>query len=283
MNSLRVFSTKSRTDLLRTVRARAFSYKSDATQDSAVLDQTLNVPLDNRNFSTVITSRDDGNLDYDHMHNFVFQQIVDTDVSVKGVELNLAQSVKANKDMDTFDKILVLVSHGEMRSLQDAKNKVSENCPSLSNKGIGQALDLSRQTATYCNKETSLIPELFMVAPMKSAIESALLAFPNFSPTSIHSIPWHCNNECMGSFVDEDTVDLTSHFPEIDFDGGTESQSDGPSQFLNWLKTRDERVIVVSSNSDWHQSLMKSVIPQHSNDSLVKEGSIKSIGVKFFV
>jgi hypothetical protein len=83
-----------------------------------------------------------------------------------------------------------------------------------------------------------------MVAPMKSAIESALLAFPNFSPTSIHSIPWHCNNECMGSFVDEDTVDLTSHFPEIDFDGGTESQSDGPSQFLNWLKTRDERVIV---------------------------------------
>ena len=132
MNSLRVFSTKSRTDLLRTVRARAFSYKSDATQDSAVLDQTLNVPLDNRNFYTVITSRDDGNLDYDHMHNFVFQQIVDTDVSVKGVELNLAQSVKANKDMDTFDKILVLVSHGEMRSLQDAKNKVSENCPSLS-------------------------------------------------------------------------------------------------------------------------------------------------------
>lgn len=44
--------------------------------------------------------------------------------------------------------------------------------------------------------------------------------------------------------MDEDTVDLTSHFPEIDFDGGTESQSDGPSQFLNWLKTRDERVIV---------------------------------------
>lgn len=288
MNSLRSLSSRSRTELLRTVRTPALSYKSgDATKDSAVLDPILTQSSEHRNFSTVL-ARDDNRVDYDeHMHNSVFhsQQIVGPNVSVKGVQLNLAQSVQANKETNTFDKILVLISHGEMRSLQDESLQSSDQCPSLSNKGIGQALDLARHIANYCNKETRLLPQLFMVAPMRGTIESALLAFPNLSPGSIHSIPWHCSSQFMGLSGDGDSTELTSQFPDIHFDLGTglntDSNTDGPSQFLNWLKKRNERVIVVSNNSYWHRSLIKSVIPQNLNNSFVKEGSITSIGIKF--
>ena len=118
----------------------------------------------------------------------------------------------------------------------------------ISKQGIGQALDLARHIANYCNKETRLLPQLFMVAPMRGTIESALLAFPNLSPGSIHSIPWHCSSQFMGLSGDGDSTELTSQFPDIHFDLGTglntDSNTDGPSQFLNWLKKRNERVIV---------------------------------------
>ena len=112
---------------------------------------------------------------------------------------------------------------------------------------------MSRQIAAYCNRETGLIPELFCVAPTMWAVEAALLTFPVFAPDSIHSKPWLSKNAFMGSrTLTENTLKLTGRFPGIHFDwkepmttGKTNKESS--SLFLDWLKSRDERVIVGES------------------------------------
>ena len=112
---------------------------------------------------------------------------------------------------------------------------------------------MSRQTAAYCNKETGLIPELFCVAPTMCAVESALLAFPVFAPDSIHSKPWLSKNSFMGpSAVTENSLKLTGSFPGIHFDWegplvSGKNNKDTSSLFLDWVKSRDERVIVGES------------------------------------
>ena len=151
-------------------------------------------------------------------------------------EMNLVEAA-ANKH--NFDKILLLISHGE------AAVKKSNNLgiPVLTGKGVGQALTLFHQTALYCNAETGLAPELVVLAPLGCSIQTTLHAFPYNSPDSVRGVSWICRGDLVPK---EEAVASTSilakNFPGMDLSYyETQRQSE---DFLEWLKDRQERVIV---------------------------------------
>ena len=55
--------------------------------------------------------------------------------------------------------------------------------------------------------------------------------------------------------------------------------------FLQWIKERDERVIVVSSHATWLQSLCAFSLQYEDSESknleMFKKGEMRSIGIKF--
>ena len=55
--------------------------------------------------------------------------------------------------------------------------------------------------------------------------------------------------------------------------------------FLEWLKERDERVVVVSSHATWLQSLCAFSLQYEDSDSknleMFKKGEMRSVGIKF--
>ena len=169
------------------------------------------------------------------------------------VESHEMDLVEAAAKRRSFDQILLLVHHGE--------RQVVDGVSCLTGRGVGQALNLSRRVATFCNEETELMPDLVVTAPTQQAVQTALLAFPHYSPESVKSVSWICHPKVDGS---EGCMDLLSDLKKA-YDGIDYSLCENQSQnvagvedeeailqradtFLEWLRSRDEKVIVGKSH-----------------------------------
>jgi hypothetical protein len=90
--------------------------------------------------------------------------------------------VEAASKRNLYDKILLLVKHGEDESQLvgvGGSSKTGTNSdPSLTGRGVGQTLNVSRRVATFCNDDTGLLPELVVAAPLRRAVDTAMLVFP---------------------------------------------------------------------------------------------------------
>lgn len=259
---------------------------------------------------------------YDDMHES------EQRVTATARDMDLIEAALAVRDVESYDKILILMRHGEAKhnaferdyaqkhgsSFEDAND--DENYPAdpmLTGKGCGTMLKVSNRTATFFNKETGLLPDLFVVSPLRRAIQSALISFPHDSPlTSLASTPWICHPACMeqangnkSEFVSS-PEELNQTFPGVDFDLFNQSLMRGDvynsekkvplfeskidlmnrtDAFLEWLKERDERVVVVSSHATWLQSLCSFSLQYEDSDSknleMFKKGEMRSVGIKF--
>lgn len=201
--------------------------------------------------------------------------------------------IEAAHEKQSYDKILILVRHGEGQHDKFERQWASEGNampaemskdyprdPLMSPRGVGQVLNLSRRTALFCNSETNLIPELVVVSPLRRSAQAALLTFPDLSPGSIKNVPWVCHaslvehaNGYPSDFVSP-PEDLEAIFPGIDYsmlrnnvDLGIENSTEKEPMtknktdllkrtdaFLDWLRNRPEQVVFVSSHATWLQS-----------------------------
>lgn len=169
--------------------------------------------------------------------------------------------VQASERRHLYDKILMLVSHGEDESQISGLEEVTD---SLTGRGVGQALNLSRRTATFCTRESGLLPNLFLVGASRKVLQTTFLGFPYDTPHhSIQETPWICHS-CASSCEFPETIqyasvsELEREFTGIDFslcvdkpiDAGDLSNElllQQATDFLEWLEDRDERVVVGKS------------------------------------
>jgi hypothetical protein len=155
--------------------------------------------------------------------------------------------VEAASKRNLYDKILLFVKHGEDESQLVAGSKTNSD-PGLTGRGIGQTLNVSRRVATFCNDETGLNPELVVAAPLRRAVDTAMMVFPNYTPESVRSIPWLCH---PGLTDDSDTLAVDTNDktgPQIGMDAAlVQSKQEllrRSDAFLEWLRSREEQVVV---------------------------------------
>jgi hypothetical protein len=143
--------------------------------------------------------------------------------------------VEAAEQCRYYDKVVLLVNHCEEEDLEAAED------PSLTGRGIGQALSLSRRTANFCNSETGLLPELIVVPPLRKVIETAMFSFAHYSPHSVCAAEWICHPDAQCVQIknksDEDVEDTTL----LSSEHHTLERSD---LLLKWLQSRQETVVV---------------------------------------
>jgi broad specificity phosphatase PhoE len=171
-------------------------------------------------------------------------------------DMDLVEASYAVRDYETYDKILILMRHGEAkhntfeREYAQSKGVPREKAnddenypvdPMLTGKGCGQMLNVSRRTATFFNKTTGLQPNLVVVSPLRRAIQSAIISFPTYTPqASLLDTPsWICHPSCMelangnkSEFVSS-VKDLKETFPGIDFNLFEDYLIDGNVDELN--------------------------------------------------
>jgi len=221
-------------------------------------------------------------------HNFAQVQ----DMHVFGKELTIqeaAAAAKSRKSKDVFDKIVILVPHGEASSVTEDEARSTygykvEGDIALSQKGIGQALKVSGKTGEYCNTITKLVPELFLVPPLRCATEAALLAFPYYCPGSIYGTKWISHGACHDSGITSSVENLERSFPNIDYGltnsnsgngNGNASRSDTHLEFLSWLNGREEHIVAIASTPSWIRDFCDSIEPGHVDSDL------RTVGIKF--
>lgn len=239
-------------------------------------------------------------------------------------DLCLFEASPASKATSYFDKILILARHGEAehnvfeREWVKGGNDPDQaylsddypRDPMLSPKGIGEILNLSRRTAEFYNDETHLVPELFVMSPLRCATQTGLLAFPEYAPGSVREKTWLCHNSLMecanGTLRDSvsNVDELQESFPGVDYSlcrnptvanlvsntglgRSEESKADllqRTNSFLEWVKGRDERIIFVSSHAAWLQcfcDLTLKLGSQKHNWGNFKSGEMRAIGITF--
>lgn len=245
-------------------------------------------------------------------------------VSARAVEMDLMDAAAAAPDIEAVDKILILIRPGEStysvfeQKWAEAGNDrneavVSDDYPRdglMTGKGCGQVLDDARRTAIFCNDDTALVPELFVVSPLKRAVQTALLSFPSYSPGCVRGIPWVCHGGLMeraglkADFVSP-VEELEKYYPGIDYSHYTETIANPEvvnslegrnivdskkellqrtDEFLEWIKGRDERVIVVASHSTWFQSFCGFSLryePEGRGLEMFEEGEMRALAIKF--
>jgi hypothetical protein len=175
------------------------------------------------------------------------------------------------KSKEQFDKIIVLVKHGEDESqlLEYATTQQSRNDddvlhyddPYLTGRGCGQALDISRTAL-----DAEIVPEMILVSPLSRVVQTALLSFPHYSPASVRVTPWICH---PGLVSVQSTMRVPfdqmkgpgRSFPGIDYSLCYKENEDPPLRqggptscqksqdrlldgFLQWLESRPERLVV---------------------------------------
>lgn len=148
--------------------------------------------------------------------------------------------VEAAANKHNFDKILLLINHGEAA----VKKNDRLGIPVLTGRGVGQALTLSHQTCLFCDNDLS--PELVVLAPLGCSIQTTLHAFPYNAPDSVRGVSGGVSWICHGDLVpkEESAISqsiITKNFPGMDL---SQYDSGGSENFLEWIKRRDERVIV---------------------------------------
>jgi len=150
--------------------------------------------------------------------------------------------IEAAAKKHNFDKILLLISHGEAA----IKKNDPLGIPILTGKGVGQALTLSHQAAMFCSEDTGLSPDLVVLAPLGCSIQTTLHAFPYNAPDSVRGVSWICHGDLVPKEESAASLSMiTNYFPGMDISHyDSHHQSD---DFLEWLRCRNERVIVGKS------------------------------------
>jgi len=192
--------------------------------------------------------------------------------SIAAEELDLVQAAERRQ---LYDKVVFLMRHGEnlaevlLNPKADVLSDCQEDPESLTGKGIGQALTLSRRMAAFCNEDTQLNPELVLVAPTRKVLQTTFLAFPYETPLhSIRNVPWICHPQMLedqGSMITPEVAkELYRQFWGIDFSLFAQEKEASPSpsmsqeekllqqadSLLEWLQSRPESVIVGTSGPE---------------------------------
>jgi hypothetical protein len=179
--------------------------------------------------------------------------VIRSDVHVVTQELDF---IEASARRHSFDKILLLTKQCDHTVAAGAV--LTE--PSLTVTGAGQALSLARRVSTFCNDETRFLPELVVVAPLRRAIQTALLSFPQYSPHTVRSVPWICHPAATGACYDvRDLRHLQTDFTGLDYSPCYQQAESSMNQVgptsasialqradsvLDWIRSREEKVIV---------------------------------------
>jgi len=197
------------------------------------------------------------------------------DMLVFGKELSMKAVAVAKSGEKLFDKIVLLVSHGEASCVTEEESRTGygdkvEGDLALTKHGIGQALKMSSKTGEYCHTMTRLVPELFVVSPLRCATEAALLSFPYYSPGSIYGTKWVSHGACHDSNITSSVENLERSFPNIDY-----SLAEDQSDFLSWLNGREEQIVAISSTPSWIQDFCDSIETGHDTKDL------RAVGIKF--
>mmetsp|Transcript_10703 Transcript_10703/g.16151 ORF Transcript_10703/g.16151 Transcript_10703/m.16151 type:complete len:292 (-) Transcript_10703:255-1130(-) len=245
---------------------------SDVQQNSASIEEK-------KQFSTSITPHDCQDLPEIVSHHTTGTSLNHS--TALGFEISPEQAAAHSRPGTYFDKIMIFISHGETAEGSHA----TDINASLTGKGIGSALHISREIATYCNRNTGLVPDLYVTAPMRCANESALLAFPQYSPYSIHNRPWICHDKCSDVDLiasDPKCIDqLEADFPGIDYSILKNDRS-GSSDFLSWLHEREDRIVVVSTTESWINDFFYSYVDTELNRDRVKNNKLfRMAGMKY--
>mmetsp|Transcript_38002 Transcript_38002/g.68438 ORF Transcript_38002/g.68438 Transcript_38002/m.68438 type:complete len:358 (+) Transcript_38002:83-1156(+) len=226
-------------------------------------------------FSSMALKRDDGDYYFEAHSEALFsalnshldlqqQEVIETTIaqpriSATARDMDLVEAAYAARDHESYDKILILMRHGEAKHNVFERKYVQKNGtamgeanadgdypvdPMLTGKGCGQMLDISRRTATFFNRDTGLQPDLVVVSPLRRAIQSALISFPyHTAQTSLSNTPWICHpmgmeqaNGNKSEFVSS-PQELGQMFPGVDFALFEESLVGGDVDELNGRDT----------------------------------------------
>jgi hypothetical protein len=216
---------------------------------------------------------------------------------VESCELDLIQ---AAKDRDYYDKIVLLVSCCELDIPRDSHEEST-----LSGRGVGQALSLSRRTANFCNRETGFLPELILVPPLRCIIETAMFSFPQSSPHSLSAAEWICHPHVQDIVAHPSKPGVSDPQPLVSAKIEILENTDS---LLQWIQKRSERVIVgklncclgpwyaatpvvsyligffyrltVASDSPWLQAFSCSLRYSRGAECF-REGELRAVGLHF--
>jgi hypothetical protein len=171
--------------------------------------------------------------------------------------------IQAAERRDMYDKIILLVNNGEhvsnthMNAVSKKGRIIDEDSiDTLTGKGVGQALSLSRRTAMFCNEETGLVPDLFVIEPSVKAAQTAFLSFPYDTPySSLSGTRWICHPAAAGVHVDHagisnlnletlgvDCSILNSELPYMV--PSSSNLYDNAMNLITWICEREEKVVV---------------------------------------
>jgi hypothetical protein len=218
------------------------------------------------------------------------------------VEMDLVQ---ARNSRHQFDKIVLLIHHGEEEPVQaessceskSARQSIIPQDSKLSDRGVGQALSLARRISAFCNSETGFLPELFVLAPLRQVMQTTMLALPHYSPFySYQMIPWLCHTAAATTTTLPTTVtsrrvtqgasgDFASNMPHqlpvhASSPPNKEEWIQRTDAILDMLRDRDEQVVVVCTESNWLQTFGCTTQYQRSQQ-LFRHGELRAIGINF--
>ena len=180
------------------------SSSSSSSYVNAHICSTLQVDGSEHDFDPSLTGSTRNPIQYDFQTWNTLTDVLDSSKyhgRVVAVEMDLVQARSARH---SFDKIVLLIHHGEEEEEESVKATTTTTTHAtspfpqdakLSGRGVGQALSLSRRISAFCNSDTGLLPELFILAPLRQVMQTAMLALPHYSPFySYQEIPWLCHS-----------------------------------------------------------------------------------------
>lgn len=189
--------------------------------------------------------------------------------------------IEAGHAQSRFDKILLLVAHADHLPYQEG----SLTDPALNQTGVSQSLDLARRTSSFLHAD-ALEPDLVLVAPMRRAVQTAWLALPQYAPTSVKSRPWMSLPSIhSGAAHISDLIRLQSDFDGVDFTGCFGQMADKEllgdvRSTLDWLGSRDEKVIVIVSDPAW-LSVMGCVAEYERSREGFLTSELRALGIHY--
>jgi broad specificity phosphatase PhoE len=204
---------------------------------------------------------------------------------------------EASETKDDYDKVLLLMNHG-----QAGINKKGQY--NLTKQGVGSVLGLTRKTATYCTEGTQLVPELVVVAPTKPCMHTALLSFPQYSPHAATRRPvsWMCQSDLVEHAEECQLAserEVETYFPGMDLSGHYQPQNvatdslsieskvdllQQSEKFLTFVKSRNEKVVVVCSHTTWLQAFCGFSLtcePRSGSLESFRNAEMRAVGVRF--
>ncbi|GFH54725.1 hypothetical protein CTEN210_11201 [Chaetoceros tenuissimus] len=250
--------------------------------ESSYGEQSSNVKRhEHREFSTAVQHYGGEKFSYNpELLQSVHSMAEFEDIQVLGTELTLkeAGAVVQSKE-DVFDKVIILVAHTEAEIVTKEHSDASfghkaEGDIALTSQGIGHAFKMTGTTGAYCNPNTELVPQLFVVPPLRCAIETALISFPYNCPGSISETKWVAYPSCSDSDFVSPLDGMKKTFSGIDY-SLLEETDEFKDNFLSWLKSRDEKIIAIASTPSWIDNIMQTI------DSETKCKPLRAAGIKF--